>query len=108
MPSFSQLRSLAILAVSMALLNLSGLCAAQNSSAVQTAALNGRIRIAGTVVSVTRGNPLARARDLIIDATNPQHMHSFVTSANGRFQFLVDVGKCGFPEAMQTFPTDVS
>src|SRR2546426_3563290 len=82
MPSFSQLRSLAILAVSMALLNLSGLCAAQNSSAVQTAALNGRFRIAGTVVSVTGGHPLARARVLIIDARNPDRKSTRLNSSH--------------------------
>ena len=105
MPSFSQLRSLAILAVSMALLNLSGLCAAQNSSAVQTAALNGRFRIAGTVVSVTGGHPLARARVLIIDARNPQNIQSFVTSEDGRFEFQVNAGKYALQGARRGFLT---
>src|SRR5437868_14670009 len=77
----------------MALLNLSGLCAAQNSSAVQTAVLNGRFRIAGTVVSVTGGHPLARDRVLIIDARNPQNIQPFVTSEDGRIEFQVNTDK---------------
>jgi hypothetical protein len=61
--------------------------------AAQVQAANAPFRIAGVVVSLTGGNPLAHARVTIIDDKNPERRQSMVTGEDGRFDFKVGTGK---------------
>ncbi|HWY59302.1 MAG TPA: carboxypeptidase-like regulatory domain-containing protein [Terriglobales bacterium] len=77
---------------------------AAQGSAWQTQLSATSLRIAGTVVSSTGGNPLARARVVIADATNPQNRQSMITSEDGRFEFKsVPPGKYSLQGAKRGF-----
>jgi hypothetical protein len=79
------------------------LFAGQTSGAQSSSA---SLRIAGTVVSSTGGNPLGRARVTILDARNPQNRQSVLTSEDGRFEFKpLSAGKYALQGAKRGFIT---
>lgn len=80
-----------VLGLFLLLLHLPAIWSAQ--TAKKQPPPTGPYRIAGTVVSVQGGAPLARARVQIVDASNPQGMQSLITSDDGRFEFRVAAGK---------------
>ncbi len=79
--------------------------AAQSSAAAQAQSSSDILRIAGTVVSATGGNLLARARVTIVDARNPERRQSMITSDDGRFDFKVSPGKYSLQGAKRGFIT---
>jgi protocatechuate 3,4-dioxygenase beta subunit len=87
MTTFSQLSRSAILACGLILFYLNAAAVAQNSNPLQAQFSGATFRIAGTVVNAAGGNPLARARVSIVDASNPQNMQWMITSEDGRFEF---------------------
>jgi Carboxypeptidase regulatory-like domain len=101
MATFSQLRRLAILGCGLMLVQVHPASGAQ-----QAPSLGATFRIAGTVVSTSGGNPLARARVSILDARNPQNVESTITSEDGRFEFKqLGPGKYGLQGAKRGFIT---
>jgi len=75
---------------------------AQSSDAAQMQS-SAMLRIAGTVVSATGGNPLSRARVTIVDAKNPERRQSIITSDDGRFEFKVRPGRYDLRGAKRGF-----
>ena len=105
MSRFLQFRSFAILAASLLAVHAPAISATQNPTPERMPVSNGNFRIAGTVVSATGGQPLARARVLIADTRNRQKIQSLVTSEDGRFEFQVDAGKYALQAAKRGFIT---
>jgi len=105
MSYFLQFRSFAILAASLLLVHSPAISAPQNATPERMQTSNGNFRIAGTVVSATGGQPLARARVFIADTRNRQKIQSLVTSEDGRFEFQVDAGKYALQAAKRGFIT---
>src|SRR5260370_9833941 len=78
---------------------------AQMAGVPQTIPGNG-YRIAGTVVSKTDGNPLARARVVIRDTKDPQKFESVITAEDGKFDFRgIPAGKYSLNGAKRGFIT---
>ena len=100
MARFSKLRRLAILGCGLVLIH------SHAASAQQAQSPDAAFRIAGTVVSASGGNPLARARVSIVDASNPQNLQWTITSEDGRFEFKqLGPGKYGLQGAKRGFIT---
>ena len=80
-----------------------------NSQINLTPIANGNFRIAGTVVSVTSGLPLVRARvsitDTRADVRNRESIRSVLSSEEGRFEFRVQAGKYALSTARRGFIT---
>ncbi len=92
-----------ILAGNLLLFQVVALFASQTSAAQSSSA---SLRIAGTVVSSTGGNPLGRSRVSILDAKNPQNRQSVITSEDGRFEFKpLSAGKYALQGAKRGFIT---
>jgi protocatechuate 3,4-dioxygenase beta subunit len=102
----SPFRKSVILASGLVLFHSLAVFAAQSSAAAQTQSSSAALRIAGTVVSSTGGNPLGRVRVTIADARNPQNRQSMITSEDGRFEFKpVSPGKYSLQGAKRGFIT---
>jgi protocatechuate 3,4-dioxygenase beta subunit len=103
---FRQLTSRMIFACLLATLCSPAAYAAQSASAPQILSSSGAFRIAGTIVNAIGGNPLARARVSILDASNSQNRQSLVTSEDGRFEFKqLSPGKYALQGAKRGFIT---
>jgi protocatechuate 3,4-dioxygenase beta subunit len=104
MSTFSQRGRSAILACWLVLFYPHAVSGAQNSNPVQAQSSGATFRIAGTIVNAVGGNPLARARVSIVDASNPQNTQWMVTSEDGRFEFKqVGPGKYALQGAKRGF-----
>ena len=63
----------------------------------------GAYRIAGTVVSSTTGEPLARARVVVQDTKQRQSIQTMMTGDDGHFDFHVPAGKFSLQAARKGF-----
>jgi hypothetical protein len=78
---------------------------AQAQQSLKLESQTGQFRIAGTVVSTTGGNVLARARVTIRNVKDPKDIQFLLTGEDGRFEFNVKAGKYGLEGAKRGFIT---
>jgi hypothetical protein len=99
---WSGIKSAVMIVVVLLGLSSDSLWAQQSSQAEPQA---GQFRIAGTVVSATGGNVLARARVTIRNVKDPKDIQFLLTGEDGHFEFRVKAGKYGLEGAKRGFIT---
>lgn len=76
---------------------------AQDRARDQARAPSGKFRVAGTVMNVVGGHPLAGTRVVLASTRNRQDIQTLVTGEDGRFEFWVNAGKYSLEAAKRGF-----